>query len=250
MTHAELYRGLFEPKPFNRPDSSVFFRISNKLLPPAPTDQSTLRYGNLKRLFRFTHYLMAVPLLGTFFALVALQIRLIPYSNQSPLTLAVHAAVWYWDKTGFPYGLLALVPAYGVWLALKRRVKKRRAQVSVGGIGFLNSMSVLEEQWFREGSENWTPWQRFRSCVSFGFAHMANLYYPFCTILPLSLCGYVFMRVYLRDIKRAHNREQAVLAAALVHRVYNRVALSVAVVALGYQLLHFVIGWTGLSWPW
>jgi hypothetical protein len=45
--------------------------------------------------------------------------------------------------------------------------------------------------------------------------------------------------VYLRNYKRTHNERVAVLAAAVVHRAYNRIAL----IAMAIWLMLFVGEW-------
>lgn len=99
-----------------------------------------------------------------------------------------------------------------------------------GYVGFLTRASVLEEQWFREGAENWNKRQRLASCVGFAILHMANLFYSVATLLPLAIMGYMLMHSYLREYRRTGNREQSVLRSSKLHRIYNRVALWATVV--------------------
>jgi hypothetical protein len=76
---------------------------------------------------------------------------------------------------------------------------------------------------------------------------MANLIYPLATIIPLALGGAVFMVVYLRVYRETKFRRSAVLASAIVHRVYNRLAIiafvaSLALIFGSMLLVHIGIG--------
>lgn len=241
MSFSDFAFEVIEPDPFHRPDTNVFFRITNKMLPPVPPNHVVLKYGDLKRLFRGWHYLFGIPMLIMFFGLTALEDAIWHGFTYSPLSIGILGVTWLWHAIGWK-AVALLVPAYlgtKVWSRQhrQRRLRRTKHAVRINSVGILNSMAVLEEQWFREGAENWTARQRFMSCVGFGFAHMANLFYPLSAILPLSLGGYLFMRVYLYEFKKSGNRKDAILAASLVHRVYNRVAILSAFVSLAYILL-------------
>lgn len=95
--------------------------------------------------------------------------------------------------------------------------------------------AVNEEQWFRRGAENWSGWQRFRSCAGFGLVHIGVLIYPLTWVLMTIPVGAVFMYVYLRQYSRSGDGEEAALAAAKFHAAFNRflwLYLGIAVAAV------------------
>lgn len=235
---------LRDPEPFHRPETNIWFRLTNRLLPPPPPDHVILGYGDLRRLIKRWHYLLGIPMLVLFLAITVGEARLWKPLTYSPLTFLLFGLLWLWDHIGWPGIVVWVVGCWALWMALRkwhrrwlRRHGMGRRFASVNSVGLLNTMAVVEEQWFREGAENWSGRQRFMSCFGFGVAHMANLFYAFSTILPLSLGGYLFMRVYLHEYRKTGSRSHAILAAALVHRVYNRVALFSALISVPYLFL-------------
>lgn len=241
------------PTPFRRPDSNIIFRITNRIIPPPPPEHEVLSYGDLKKYFRGWHYLLGIPLLVVFIVLTATEDAIFHGFDTSPLSIFFSIMIKLWHILGWKAFTLLLPVFLGERALTKHRRKHpriygpARQSIRVSNVGILNSMAVLEEQWFREGSENWTIFQRFRSCVGFGFAHMANLFYPFSTLLPLSLGGYLFMRVYLYEYKKTNSRRDAILAASLVHRVYNRVALYSVFISVAYLSLEGPLHWPKLN---
>lgn len=90
---------------------------------------------------------------------------------------------------------------------------------------FIYIVAHDEEKCFRSGSENWTPWQRFVSCVSFGSCHVVNIIYPLLTLAVLSLVGAAFMAAYLGEHRRSGDVYRATLAATKLHARYNIFAM-------------------------
>ena len=78
---------------------------------------------------------------------------------------------------------------------------------------------------FREGAENWTAWERVKSCVIFALVHLWNLYVPIALLLPLAAGGAGLMRTYLRALRRGGSRSAATLEAAAEHYAYNCVVV-------------------------
>lgn len=93
--------------------------------------------------------------------------------------------------------------------------------------------AIREEHWSREGAENWTRWQRFKSCVLFSYCHERNLsglmvaYWPI--VLLRVLGAWAFMREYLRVYEQTSSRAEALRASAMMHFYANA-----RVVALGH----------------
>lgn len=238
-----------ELEPFFRPANLWWYRLTNRMLPPTPANQVAYQFGDLRRHFKHWHYLLTVPLLLLVFGLNYAQIKLWWPTAMSPLWVAIIAGVVLWStlrwKALFVYALAFLTWLLAAWCWRRwRRARIRAGKYTLWPSAshyaytdsFLNDMAVIEEQWFREGSENWSWWQRLRSCFGFGAVHLRNLFYPVAAVLSLSVCGALFMYTYLHVYKRTNDRQEAVLAAALVHRVYNRIALTAMFSVWGYLL--------------
>ncbi|HSX32723.1 MAG TPA: CPBP family intramembrane glutamic endopeptidase [Candidatus Saccharimonadales bacterium] len=246
-----LYMSTEIPDKFHRPQGGLFVSMLMKIMPPAPKRHFVLGFGNLKPRYRWFHYALALPFLATFIALVLTQIHFIPVMKYSVISGFI--AVTAWLHLPIWLGLVLLVVAIAI-ISGVRESKRRGSKTSASSlmstspytIGFFNKAAVSEEQAFREGSENWTPWQRVVSCFAFGALHMINLWYPLASILPLALGGGLFMFVYLRTYRRTKFRRSAVLAAAVMHRVYNRIALFGTAIALLLIATGLVIQLVGI----
>jgi hypothetical protein len=106
---------------------------------------------------------------------------------------------------------------------------------------FWDRSAMAEEQWFRMGAENWSASQRITSCISFGFFHIVNWFYPVSSLIVLCLVGVVFMIVYLQEYKRSNNTTLATLASTKMHSTFNRFAVVyfLAAIAISYAPIFF-----------
>jgi hypothetical protein len=229
-------------EPFARPRGSVFCRISNFMLPPQPRDQVVYGFGEMKELFRLKHYLVAIAIAPIVFGLFWLQLYFWPWTVYGPGLLFLTGLEWSFNRGVLWLGGFFVVCMFIYGLVPGKSVPQKGSSYSKHTVGKLNRAAVREEQWFREGAERWSRLERLRSAFAFGFVHQGNWIYPIATILPLTLAGLVFNHAYLHNYKRTHSRQEAVLASALVHRVYNRVVLICAITGLVYALGKWVIG--------
>lgn len=223
--------------------SNVFFRLSNIAMPSQPEGQVSLGFGQLKDHYRLKHYLIGIPMLALFFVIVKFETDVWHGFAYSPLTLAIKGGEWAYNR-----GWLWLAGLVICAVVAPRLVPGKRRSMYAGSayyadhtVGLMSRAAVAEEQWFREGSENWGWFGRLRSAFAFGLVHMANLFYPFSTILPLTLCGLVFTHVYMRRYRQTGSREEAVLAAAVAHRVYNRLAMITLAGIVAYLVISGLV---------
>lgn|GEM_PF-372862 len=245
---AALYKTDDAAIPFHRPTGGWFMWLINAIMPPAPPYHIVYSFGELKLRFRWYHYLAAVPLLAMMIGLISVQVHFVPWLGLS----VISGFLALIELTGLPWWLgvaLFVVGAITVGRLVERFKKKGDNKTksvspfSVHTYGFFNKAAIYEEQAFREGSEHWTLWQRTRSCFAFGLMHMANLFYPLATIIPLAIGGAIFMTVYLQTLRKTRSRRMAVLEASVWHRVYNRIALTALVVSLVLSIGVAVVGW-------
>ena len=219
-----------KPYEFRRSQSDLYTRALMRLMPPAPARHIVFSFGELRKRFGWRHYAIAVPTMVLVIAVLNIQTTLWPVMGYSVITGVM--------AIGQHFGInpiLAWFVFYFAWSALNRRFsndKEDDRSFSTHTYGFFNRAAISEEQAFREGAENWSFGQRAMSCFVFGAVHMMNLIYPLATILPLALGGAVFMGVYLHVYRKTRFRRSAVLASAIVHRVYNRIALAALVIWL------------------
>lgn len=218
-----------EPNEFHRPYEGLYTKALMKGMPPAPPRHIVFSFGELKPRYRWYHYASAVPMIAAFIGLVYVQNLAFPWMKHSVISgfLAGTDFVGLPGWAGIPL-FIVLYVLYGRFVDEYRYGQS----FSEHTYGFFNKAAVFEEQAFREGSEHWSFGQRIRSCLAFGAIHMVNLIYPLAAILPLALCGAAFMFVYLRAYRNTPFRRTAVLKAAVLHRVYNRIALGVMIIAL------------------
>jgi hypothetical protein len=101
----------------------------------------------------------------------------------------------------------------------------------------LATAAMVEEQVFREGSEEWSTWERIKSCAIFSVMHLWNLFIPLGAIIPLATAGGYLMRRYLVSYEQTESRERAVVESARYHYAYNRVVLTGSVVVSAAYIL-------------
>jgi len=89
--------------------------------------------------------------------------------------------------------------------------------------------ALAEERIFRTGAEAWSGRRRAWKVLQFGMVH-ALVGIPVGAALALSLGGAYFMRVYLRDWSRHHDRNHATIESTTAHTVYNAMILLLLVV--------------------
>jgi len=235
-----MYLSEEAPHQFKRPNQGWYAKLVDKIMPPAPPFQIVFSFGDLKPRFRWYHHVAAVPMLAVMLALIQVQIKLLPWTRFSVVTgfttAMSHSGLPSWAQNAI--GIIAVVIIVNRLVGGRKRPKTgttaSNTTFSPYTIGFLNRAAVIEEQWFREGSQDWSFGQRLRSCVAFGVIHMTNLIYPLATIVPLTLGGGLFMAVYLHTFRKTRFRRAAVLNAAVWHRVYNRMAITAVAVALAW----------------
>jgi hypothetical protein len=206
------------PNPFER--GSVRRRTLGwliGLLPPRPADQAALVLDHKAATGR--HYLRGVVWLVAVYVLCLVVAGAGWWLLVSPLSIAavvVHVAV-------------PQIPLGVAFLALNALLLARMAWwVRRQGGGFrqgLATAALREEQMFREGAENWTGWERVKSCVIFALVHLWNLYVPIALLPALAACGAAFMRTYLCALRRGSSRPAATLEAAAQHYAYNCVVV-------------------------
>lgn len=221
------------PTVFNGwPYSGLYAWLVQRIMPTKrPMRHIVMGYGKLTERIKPRHYPVVIVMLLAFIGLVVFQNHTWGFMQYSPITASLALTEHY----GFPTWLGVIV--FVLVITLMRRLTDKfhhdnDSAMSPHTVGFFSKAAVLEEQTFREGSENWTMSERVRSCVAFGLIHQINLFYPLSTIVPLTIGGGILMMVYLRNYRKTNNRRAAVMRAAVWHRVYNRVALTMALVTI------------------
>jgi len=245
---AEAVVAASEQPTIKRRSGGVYSRLLMKLLSvvaPAPTTHVMYNPVEARPHRKPADYLWAIPMIVVILVLVNIQVMVAPWTSYS-----VYSG---WMAVGHSFGIPEFV-CIGIFVGavvfILQRPFQRRPRVSAveGSVhyqsktGFLERAALFEEQMFRENSHRWNFAQRVASCVVFGMIHMVNLIYPLATILPIALMGGMFMLLYLRTYRRYRRageeaaRRMATLRAAAFHRVYNVVALVIAIVWIAYML--------------
>lgn len=98
-------------------------------------------------------------------------------------------------------------------------------------------MALREEMLFRAGAEKWSLRHQLQASIVFGAIHITNIWYSFAAGIALSLTGFGFMLVYLWAYRRYRNPLVATAYAAIVHALYNMVAVTMLVTALLVMLV-------------
>lgn len=235
---------------FQRPHHTVLSRwVDKHLLPPSPPDQARYSYTGLHKDIKPRHYLASVFFLVTYLSLYlvcqVVQVRDVPILFYSPLSITLELAEVSWQHLSHTTFTLGWILVSACYLVFKRFTRERREESSspitrASRGQRLNYAAVREEQWFREGSQNWTWSGRLKSCLAFGMVHQDNLFYPIVTILPLAVAGLSFMLIYLRVYHATHDQQKATLTSALYHRCYNRVAFYAIPVFIVLSLLKIL----------
>lgn len=165
-------------------------------------------YSDIRRYRILPH----LTLLGVIALITAIG-AILPNLLLSPVTAAEQAVPS--DGTDIGLSTWILLGFGGLCLSLLILVgPKRFYEVLLEG-------ALDEEIHFRLGSETWTPWQRVRSCLQFGAAHVMNLIVAVLTLGLLSLVGAIYMCVYLRELKVSGDPRRAAVTAAYFHADYN-----------------------------
>lgn len=240
-----LWRTVEEPDMFTRMRGGWFVSLVMAMMPPQPERHIVYGCGDIRRKIRWYDYLWAAVVLVLFVAAYKAQVAVVPWLKLSPLTALMIGGERYIHIPDY----ITLGVVIGAWIGLGRRKSRKTQGVSssMHTIGILNKMALAEEQGFREGSENWTLWQRTRSCLAFGAIHMVNMFYAFATILPIALCGAGLMAYYNYTLRRTQFRRSAVLATAVKHRSYNKVVLIVVALQLATASGLNVAEWVGIA---
>jgi hypothetical protein len=92
-----------------------------------------------------------------------------------------------------------------------------------------------EERRFRLGAEEWSTARRIVRSLQFGLLH-AVIGIPIGVAVALSVGGWYFTAMYLRQWRRSRDREAAVLESTRAHLAYNLSVLVLVVVALAFGL--------------
>ena len=221
---------------FVRPQGTLSWRICAHIAPKPPKDQVLNSFNRLNSRFGFRHYAAAIPMMAIVFGLIALQGYFLKWTLLSPITLTDKLS----DRIGWSaWAVLALL------FIMDNRLGRKVQGVSFSPYmsGFFNRAATSEEQAFREGAENWSTWERLRSCVAFALIHQPSLIYILGMIVPHALMGGAFMAVYLNNFRKHGVRRNAVLAASIFHRLYNRIALIVMVASLLFYFSNATFHW-------
>lgn len=216
------------PVVFQRPNGGFFTKAVMAVMPEQPKFQIVYSFGKLRVHYRPKHYFGGALMLAIFIGLVQLEVYLAPWLKYSVLT-GISTAL---TALGFNEVLALAVTITLVVLYMRHSSKGVQQLVSPHTIGFFNRAAIWEEQLFREGAEDWNFQQRLRACLAFGLIHLANMFYPLATVLPLSIGGGLLVWTYLHSMRLHNFRRRAVLDASVWHRVYNRMALIIVAVTL------------------
>lgn len=102
--------------------------------------------------------------------------------------------------------------------------------------------AFAEEVRFRLGSEQWSLPNKLRVSLLFGFLHLAMIVIPIGIALALALTGIVYVIEYEWVLRKTGRWQDALLAAANLHLMYN-----VCAVLLFFGLLTYFFGYV---WYW
>jgi hypothetical protein len=218
--HNEAIQTLFTQleeysKQYHRPDGLIsgFF---SRILGPLPDRMKRIEIDqdDLANLPRY-RFLPLATLLGVLTVALTMFI-FVPWARISPFTLAADTASV--SKSTQSNIISAIITTFVFGIVVTILVNRRKIILRT------HEAALDEEQWFRSGAENWTFWQRVRSCLAFGSYHVVNIIMPLTTLCALSFGGAVIMLVYLREYRRSGSTERATLVAARFHAVYNMYA--------------------------
>lgn len=198
-----------------------WMRWMRRGLGPSPdVDRPTQEEFTDLRRYRLLPYLtLLVPIAGVFTVS-----QMAPATLVSPVTATGQAVAGDQGQQWASYGLIVLIGA--LVLAALTWLGPTRLRAA------LWDLALDEELIFRFGSEQWTRWQRTRSCLQFGVAHLVNLVVALVTLGALALVGAVFMWVYLREVRAHGDPRRAAATAAHFHADYNWGAVLLILLAL------------------
>lgn len=181
--------------------SGLFSRFLGPL--PDPCEYEDATKENLKKIKSYRS-LALVTLLAAVALLFALSYAH-PIMRMSPLllvTMSVEAVASGWVASLILFVLVTVLVMATFRIIGDVQMPKRG--------GFINQAAQSEELWFRAGAENWSTYERIKSCALFGLFHITNLFYPVCSLIVLSFVGGIFMWVYLRAYKQTGSSRIAV----------------------------------------
>lgn len=241
---------------FKRPAYNMLDRALNRLLPPAPRNQCQIvpTKTSLVATWRDVR-IVALMLTGTIcLALVQVTIYHEMYLSVALILARSLSAIQpvAGDTSFSPTRVvLIIIACIMIVFPYLKRIRKWRwpgwrrlpercvTTMIVKWQRFRTSHTrrvIVEEQWYREGADQWSQLQRIRSSLAFGIGHISNLIYPFLAFLPLAVMGYVLTSIYRRELRRTDSKDAALIRVIVVHRLYNRCAG----VIIGLQLLLFI----------
>lgn len=214
-----------EQRRFRRP-RGPWTNLINRLLGPLPAGVERVDYDPTEFAKLPGRWISVV---GTFLAVMAGAVVLphvLPFASSSPVSLAAGEDL----TTPIVVGVMTVLLAFLAVLHVTRKMSIKKA---------VYTFALIEEQWFRQGSETWSRKRRLGSCVGFGIAHLGNLIVAFATAGMLMIAGAIFMAVYMHEMRNTGNQRRAVIASAKVHAHYN-------FVAFGLMTLVVIAYWTSL----
>lgn len=112
---------------------------------------------------------------------------------------------------------------------------------SNGFYNFWLKSAMYEEMIFRAGGHKWSWLDRARASAVFGFIHVFNMFYPFGAVVALMFTGFGLMLVYLWEYRRTGSEVEAVSLSAVVHALYNTLAVVLLAVVLIVALASVLI---------
>ncbi len=234
--------------PFRRPTDRLFYRVVGRFIPEPPNDQVVYSYSNLREYVRLKHCLISIPVAAATYGLLWWTISQWGYLALSPALLIFSIGVWAFHQ-GWLW-LTGTILLYFVVSNVAGRVIQSHESEDVWGArssigktpGFLGGSAVFEEQWFREGSENWTWIERLRSNIVFGLVHIPTLIYPFAWIAVIPFGGMALTWAYLKQFEKTGSRCKAVREVAVYHWVFNMIMVAFFVGFLVYTIAKKLIG--------
>lgn len=211
---------------FQRPNSGLAGLVSRPL--GALPHRARLIHPTAEKLATIRSYRwQGLTLLSLAIASIITLTLLVPALRTSPAILAIKAG-----HELFGPGWVGTAAGMAMIFILFKLLASGTSMATYRNAKFWDSAAMSEEQWFRMGSESWSPSQRIYSCTAFGFIHIGNIIYPISSLIVVGLVGGVFMWTYLREYKRSGSVERATLASAKLHATYNRFSIIYIIVAI------------------
>lgn len=233
-------------KSFHRPTDRLFYRVFGRFVPAPPENQVVFSYSSLRHHVRPKHWLVSVPAAVVTYTLLYWAFHQWGYLVLSPALLIFNYLLWAYHQ-GWPW----LAGVIGLYLVVPTMVRKLAHEPddvwgyrsSMGKTpGFFGSAAVFEEQWFREGSENWTWSERLRANIIFGLIHIPMLIYPFVWVAVIPFGGMALTWAYVKRFEKTGSRQMATQEAAIYHWAFNMIMAVFFVGYLVFALLKKLIG--------